>query len=83
MIAQKKKSDKNLNLEMARRYESVWHYMFAELSDFKRRMIIEEPHGKWADSFAHEVAQRAESDLKLPSDEDLPLPPDGSIEIPF
>tara|TARA_R110002110_G_scaffold248716_4_gene464897 strand:- start:87 stop:338 length:252 start_codon:yes stop_codon:yes gene_type:complete len=83
MTAQKKKSNKNLNLEMARRYESVWHYMFAELSDYKRRMIIEEPHGKWADSFAHEVAQKAESDSVLPSDEDLPLPPDDDIDTPL
>tara|TARA_R110000744_G_scaffold176744_1_gene295570 strand:- start:3366 stop:3599 length:234 start_codon:yes stop_codon:yes gene_type:complete len=77
MTARKEKSNKNVNLEMARRYESVWHYRFAELSDYKRKMIIEEPEGRHANAFAHEVAQQAESDAALPSDEDLPLPPNG------
>ena len=73
MTAQKKKSNKNERLEMARRYESVWQYMFAELSDFRRSSIIEDPHGRIAAEFAHEVAERAEADAKLPNDDTLPI----------
>ena len=73
MTTQEKKSNKNERLEMARRYESVWHYMFAELDDFRRKVIVEDPHGRLAAEFAHEVAKRAESDAKLPSDDTLPI----------
>ena len=73
MTTQKKKSNKNVRLEMARRYESVWHYMYNELPEFQQKGIIEEPFGRFAADLAHEVAKRAEADAKLPSDDTLPF----------
>ena len=80
MTAQKnksKKSDKKkknaFQLEMARRYESVWHYMYNELPEFKQKGIVAEPFGRFADDLAHEVAKRAEADAKLPNDDNQPF----------
>ena len=52
-------------LEMARRYESVWHYEFAQLAEYRQKRIIEDPHGISAAELAKKVARVAENDDKF------------------
>ena len=52
-------------LEMARRYESVWHYEFKQLAEYRPKRIIEDPTGPSAAEFAKKVARVAESDDRL------------------
>ena len=52
-------------LEMARRYESVWHYEFAQLAEYRQKRILNEPHGLSAKELAKKVARIAESDDAL------------------
>ena len=52
-------------LELARRYESVWHYEFAQLAEYRQKRIINDPHGPSAAELAKKVARVAESDDKL------------------
>ena len=52
-------------LEMARRYESVWHYMYAQLPAHVQKWITSDPFGPSGSEFAKRVARQAESDDKL------------------
>ena len=52
-------------LEMARRYESVWHYEFNQLAEYRQKRIIADPLGPAAGELARKVARVAESDDKL------------------
>ena len=52
-------------LEMARRYESVWHYEFAQLAEYRQKRILQDPLGPSASELAKKVARVAESDDKL------------------
>ena len=52
-------------LELARRYESVWHYEFAQLAEYRQKRIINDPHGPSVAELAKKVARVAESDDKL------------------
>jgi hypothetical protein len=52
-------------LEMARRYESVWHYEFAQLPEYRQKRLLQDPLGQSAAEFAKKVARVAESDDKL------------------
>ena len=52
-------------LDLARRYESVWHYEFAQLAEYRQKRIINDPHGPSAAELAKKVARVAESDDKL------------------
>ena len=36
-------------LEMARRYESVWHYEFAQLAEYRQKRILKDPLGTSAE----------------------------------
>tara|TARA_R100001377_G_scaffold81486_1_gene61036 strand:- start:179 stop:433 length:255 start_codon:yes stop_codon:yes gene_type:complete len=56
-------------LEMARRYESVWHYMYAQLPDHIQKRINTDPLGLSASEFAKRVARKAESNAKIESDD--------------
>ena len=68
-----KRMTKKARLEQARRYESAWHYLFYQLSDFQQQAIIEEPLGKTgrkndvAKELARAVAKLAEGDKKIPA----------------
>ncbi len=57
-------------LEMARRYESVWHYEFAQLAEYRQKRILADPLGISAAELAKKVARAAESDDKLDSAEE-------------
>ena len=57
-------------LEMARRYESVWHYMYAELPSHVQKWINSDPLGVSASEFAKRVARAAESDDKIEEEEE-------------
>jgi len=57
-------------LEMARRYESVWHYMYAELPSHVQKWINSDPLGLNASEFAKRVARAAESDDKIEEEEE-------------
>ena len=50
---------------MARRYESVWHYEFAQLAEYRQKRILQDPLGPSASELAKKVARVAESDDKL------------------
>lgn len=68
MPTQKKSRPKKLTaaqLEMARRYESVWHYEFAQLPEYRQKRLLHDPLGQSASEFAKKVARVAESDDKL------------------
>ena len=52
-------------LEMARRYESVWHYEFAQLAEYRQKRILKDPLGTSAAELAKKVARIAESDDAL------------------
>tara|TARA_R100000008_G_scaffold2337_1_gene1870 strand:+ start:630 stop:860 length:231 start_codon:yes stop_codon:yes gene_type:complete len=56
-------------LEMARRYESVWHYEFAQLAEYRQKRILQDPLGPSAAELAKKVARVAESDDKIGQDE--------------
>jgi hypothetical protein len=61
-------------LEMARRYESVWHYEFSQLAEYRQKRILNDPLGTSAAELAKKVARIAESDDsldKLDSDDSL------------
>ncbi len=62
-MARKKPTKKQIKerLEMARKYESAWHYLFAQLAQYKQDAIIDDPQGHIASDFAHEVAKFAET----------------------
>lgn len=78
-----KRMTKKERLEQARRYESAWHYLFYQLSDFQQQAIIEEPFSKTdlvddyslrqgkkndvAKELARAVAKLAEGDKKIPA----------------
>ncbi len=55
---------------MARRYESVWHYEFAQLAEYRQKRILADPLGISAAELAKKVARAAESDDKLDSAEE-------------
>ena len=57
-------------LELARRYESVWHYEFAQLAEYRQKRILADPLGISAAELAKKVARAAESDDKLDSAEE-------------
>lgn len=57
-------------LEMARRYESMWHYEFAQLAEYRQKRILADPLGISAAELAKKVARAAESDDKLDSAEE-------------
>ncbi len=50
---------------MARRYESAWHYLFAQLPEYRQKRIMEDPLGPSAKELAKKVARIAESDAEL------------------
>ena len=52
-------------LEMARRYESVWHYEFAQLAEYRQKRILKDPLGTSAAELAKKLARVAESDDRL------------------
>ena len=52
-------------LEMARRYESVWHYEFNQLAEYRQKRITQDPFGPSAAELAKKVARIAESDDAL------------------
>ena len=54
-------------LKLARRYESAWHYFFNQLSKWKQKCIVEEPHGRHSRDLTGQVAALAES-----SEKDIP-----------
>ena len=56
-------------LEMARRYESVWHYEFAQLAEYRQKRILEDPCGVSAAELAKKVARIAESDDTIGQEE--------------
>jgi hypothetical protein len=58
------KKTKSSNL-LAKKYEAAWHKLFYELPTWKQAVIIEEPHGRYADELAHEAAVLAESSVDL------------------
>lgn len=65
MTKKKKSRTKKLTadqLEMARKYESVWHYMYAQLPAHVQKWITSDPLGLSASEFAKRVARKAESD---------------------
>ena len=76
-MARKKPTKKQL--EMARKYESAWHYLYNQLSDFRQRAIIDEPHGHVSNEFAKEVAKFAET-RDCPPTPPLPSLPSGYIK---
>ena len=57
-------------LEMARRYESVWHYMYAQLPARVQKGITSDPLGLSASEFAKRVARKAESSDKIEEEEE-------------
>ena len=50
---------------MARRYESVWHYEFNQLAEYRQKRITQDPLGPSAAELAKKVARIAESDDAL------------------
>jgi hypothetical protein len=55
---------------MARRYESVWHYMYAQLPAHVQKWITSDPLGLSASEFAKRVARKAESSDKIEEEEE-------------
>jgi hypothetical protein len=60
----KVKLDKE-QIRMAQRYEKAWHKLFYECNRYKQELIVEEPHGRHANTLAHEAALLAESNAEL------------------
>ena len=58
-MARKRTTKKQL--EMARKYESAWHYLFNQESKFQQDSITSDPLGPRASTFARKVANFAES----------------------
>jgi hypothetical protein len=76
-MARKRPTKKQL--EMARKYESAWHYLFHQLSDHRQRAVIDEPLGKISTEFAREVAKFAET-KDCPNIPPTPSLPTGYIK---
>tara|TARA_Y100000310_G_scaffold317078_1_gene369536 strand:- start:1264 stop:1500 length:237 start_codon:yes stop_codon:yes gene_type:complete len=51
---------------MAYRYECAWHHCFVEASDYIQKVVISEPHGRYAENLAHDAARLAESEHDIP-----------------
>ena len=62
-----KRMTKKDKLEQARRYESAWHYLFYQLSDFQQQDIIEDPSGRVSKELTQAVIKLAEGDDKIPA----------------
>ena len=76
-MARKRPTKKQL--EMARKYESAWHYLYNQLSDFRQRAVTSEPLGKISTEFAKEVAKFAET-KDCPDTPPIPSLPTGYIK---
>ena len=50
-----------MSIKMAQIYEKAWHDLFYKKARFAQEEIINNPDGKRAEQFAHEVAKLAES----------------------
>ena len=55
MKKKKKSSLSPETLELAQRYEKAWHKFYYQSSRWKQKEIIEEPDGRIANDFAHQV----------------------------
>ncbi len=50
-----------MSIKMAQIYEKAWHDLFYKKARFAQEEIINNPDGRRAEQFAHEVAKLAES----------------------
>ena len=62
-MRQKKPTKKQIKerLDMARKDESAWHYLYATQAKYKQEAILEDPRGHIGTLFAKEVARFAET----------------------
>lgn len=58
---------KKEKLELARRYESAWHYLFYQLPKWKQESIKEEPDGRESKELNKATIRLGESDKKIPA----------------
>ena len=58
---------KKEKLELARRYESAWHYLYYQLPEWKQEAINEEPSGRESKELNKAVIRLGESDKKIPA----------------
>ena len=65
---------------MAARYESAWNQVVANLPDWKRLIVIDEPFGRHADDAAAEAILIAE--LNAPKSNVYGYNPSGTDETP-
>ena len=52
---------------LAKRYEEIWHEEFYKLKRWLQETITQEPLGRHASAFAHEVSLLAEGRTDTPS----------------
>ena len=69
---------------MSALYEKAWNKLVNDSSEWKRKEIISEPHGRIANEAAHEAARLAEEweDLGIPQENIEPCTdpcPDGPL----
>ena len=58
---------KKERLELARRYESAWHYLYYQLPKWKQDSINEDPNGRESKELNKGVIKLGESDKKIPA----------------
>lgn len=58
---------KKERLELARRYESAWHYLYYQLPQWKMDSIKEHPSGRESKELNRAVISLGESDKKIPA----------------
>lgn len=52
--------------ELSFRYKCAWNHLFSKLGDWVKKMIIQDPKGRYADELATETAKLAESNRSIP-----------------
>lgn len=72
-----------ITVPMSALYEKAWNKLVNDSSDWKKREIISDPHGRVANEAAHEAARLAEEweELGIPQDkpQDNDPCPDGPL----
>ena len=49
-----------MSIKMAQMYEKAWHDLYYKKARTFQKEIVDNPHGRVANQFAHEVAKLAE-----------------------
>ena len=62
-----KRMTKKERLELARRYESAWHYLYYQLSKGQQNAIKEHPSGRESQELNKSVISLGESDKMIPA----------------